>query len=440
MTYTYGDDVFNSGVPIFLLNKAFPICVFEISRIIGKMLYHIIERMKEILGTKKASLSASFGDSPFEISYEHERHDDTKEINLDRILKQCQLVLKERKLNSFLIIIDRLDAFVAGEEYETQRKFIEALLEVEDDLDIAFDKINLKIFLRSDLFSRLNFEILGRDKVSDNVLKIKWTVSELIQFVAKRLLAALEKENILTLYQVLTEIKLQSDIFIFDLSKIDRFVFNHIHLPWVKNKIIDKYVSKKGYAEQDTSTRDKIAKSIITKVFPHAINHKNVDCRDEEIDIFTFFETHFLNGHDEASPRNILYFLKHVNDLAIDYYEHNPDHKVYLSEYNNSYEWALYLKNFIHKAYIQASMDFTNNISKTDDKWTRYFSIFLNSRGKKTTFDYTWMKQKLVDIPEEDIEAFFSYLEHIGFFKISHHSFDYKKRKYILPIIYMKNC
>ena len=92
------------------------------------------------------------------MSYQHEKHNETIEINLDRILKQCQLVLKDRKLSSFLIIIDRLDTFVAGEEYHTQRTFIEALLEVEDDMEIRYDRIKLKIFLRSDLFSRLNFE------------------------------------------------------------------------------------------------------------------------------------------------------------------------------------------------------------------------------------------------------------------------------------------
>ncbi len=400
----------------------------------------IIDRVKDILSTKKASISASLGDSPFELSYQHEKHHEAKEINLDRILKQCQLVLKDRKLNSFLIIIDRLDAFVAGEEYHTQRKFIEALLEVEDDMEIRYDRIKLKIFIRSDLFSRLNFEILGRDKVSDNVLEIKWSSSELMLFIAKRLLAALKRQNILTLYQVLREIEFQSDISIFDLTLKDRLIFKYINSKWLKNKIIDKYVSKNKYAEQDTSTNEKIAKAIITKVFPRSLNHKNSDCKDEEIDIFTFLETHFLNGHGEASPRNILYFLKQVNNLAIDYYEHNPDHIVYLKEYNHSFEWPLYLKNFIHKAYVLASMDFIKNISKTDDKWTRYFSVFLNSRGKKTTFDYLWMKQKLKDVSEEDTEAFFSYLEHIGFLKITHHNIDCKKRKYVLPIIYMKSC
>lgn len=97
------------------------------------------------------------------------------EINLDRVISQCIKSSKKRGNNCILVLIDRIDRFVAGEEYETQRKYVEALLEVDDDIAVSFPEINRKIFLREDLFARLNYEALGYDKVSDNTLRLEWT-------------------------------------------------------------------------------------------------------------------------------------------------------------------------------------------------------------------------------------------------------------------------
>ncbi|WP_159098545.1 hypothetical protein [Thiorhodospira sibirica] len=51
-----------------------------------------------------------------------------------------------------MVIIDRIATFVAGENYDTQRDFIESLLEVDDDIDASYSSIGRKVFLRADLF------------------------------------------------------------------------------------------------------------------------------------------------------------------------------------------------------------------------------------------------------------------------------------------------
>jgi len=355
------------------------------------------------------------------------------EINLDKILRQCEEILKEREKNNFLIIIDRIDAFVSGEEYDVQRKYIEALLEVDDDLDCAFTKINCKIFLRSDLFARLNFEVLGSDKVNDNTLKIKWDKKELIYFISHRMLNALNKENILNLNQV------------FYSTNLDGY---NINVNWFKKIIIEKAPEwvqrltidfKSLKEERNASLLEKIAKSIVTKVFPRKINHKNKQCEECEIEIFEFLETHFLNGHKEIAPRTILIFLKELNNAAVTYYNENPDQIIEVQEQNGDFEWKLYKKKFLYKAYINSHKEFIRNISKVDNKWTKYFATFLRERKNKEVFDYNWIKN-ITGLLDEDTESFLAYLEYIGFVYISHNSPDTKKRKYKLPVIYMSQC
>ena len=65
-------------------------------------------------------------------------------------------VIKLRKINCATVIIDKIDKFVAGVEYTIQRAFLTALLDVDDDFS-SDHYINLKVFLRADLFERVRF-------------------------------------------------------------------------------------------------------------------------------------------------------------------------------------------------------------------------------------------------------------------------------------------
>lgn len=221
------------------------------------------------------------------------------------------------------------------------------------------------------------------------------------------------------------------------LGKFKLFIkFSNIIPVWIKKKFIDYNELNK---ERHASLKEELMKLTITKVFPRNFIHKNNKCEEEKITIFDFFETHFLNAHNEPSPRNILMFLKNVNDFAVSYYNENLDLDVHIMENNDIPEWKLYKKNFIYKAYLESTLDFTKNISKTEDKWTKYFSTFLSKRKKKQVFDHHWMKQQ-TGLSDEETIIFFAYLVYIGFLYISENNPDEKKRKYKLPIMYMQNC
>ena len=396
----------------------------------------IIGKLSGLLNGSIIKLKTKIANTPIDLEASVNKNlNSTTDIHLDRILDLCIISIKERKMDNILVIIDKIDAFVAGEEYHTQRKYIEALLEVDDDMSISYPNIGHKIFLRRDLYARLNFERLGLDKVQDNTLHIKWTQTELIYFLGSRIKNALGKEKILeekdirkgTLFE---KIKIE--------GKIHKFIKYNPYIPMLIKELFFnmKHSSKE---RKDVSLKEKYMKFVITKVFPNSLIHKNNNCKEEEIDIFSFFATHFFNAQNEVSPRNLLIFLKKVNNFAVTYYDENRDKQANIVYVNNRPEWILYKYDFIYTAYRQSVKEFTRTIATTEHKWSKYFSIFLKKRGKKKVFTFSWIKEH-TDLNDKDTAIFCVYLEYIGFLYVSEEHDDIKKRKYQLPIMYMPQC
>ncbi|HIP26846.1 MAG TPA: hypothetical protein EYG80_04245 [Flavobacteriaceae bacterium] len=396
----------------------------------------IIGKLSGLLHHSSFRLKTKIANTPIDIEASINKNIKTKEtIHLDKILELCLKSTKERKMDNILVIIDKIDAFVAGEEYHTQRKYIEALLEVDDDMIISYPNIGHKIFLRRDLYARLNFERLGLDKVQDNTLHIKWTQTELIYFLGSRIKNALGKENILndkdirkgTLFEKIKEE-----------GRLHKFIKYHPYIPLYIKKLFFN-INSSNKERKDVSLKEKYMKLVITKVFPNSLIHKNDKCKEERIDIFSFFATHFFNAQNEVSPRNLLIFLKKVNDYAITYYDENRDKQANLVYINNKPEWNLYKYDFIYKAYTQSIKEFTRTIATTEHKWSKYFSIFLKKRGRRKVFTFSWIKEQ-TDLNDKDAAIFCVYLEYIGFLYVSEEHDDIKKRKYQLPIMYMPQC
>ena len=352
-----------------------------------------------------------------------------KELNLDRIYKCVESVISIRAIKQPMVIIDRIDTFVAGEDYDTQKAFISALLEVDDDIDISYPSIGRKIFLRSDLFARLDYEALGYDKVNDNTLRITWSDFELIYFLANRILTAFKKRKILSEADVLLSTNLD-DYHLGGVNSLRTIPF----IPLVIKKYLFNLSSINR--ERDSSLLEKVNKALVTKVFPHIVTHKDSSSEDKDIDIFEFILTHFKDGHGKVMPRNILAFLKQVIDTAARYYDENPDQEVLVVNQNGDWEWELFKKKCVYEAYCQSKISFIRNISKVSNEWTNYFSSFIGKRGNKKTIDFNWMKS-IIALDDTKVIQFLAYLDHIGFLYISEPHPDPKRRKYRIPIIYM---
>lgn len=332
-----------------------------------------------------------------------------------------------RSFNSATVIIDKIDRFVAGAEYHVQRQYINSLLEVDDDL-AAIQNINLKIFIRADLFDRLDFTALGYDKVHDNVIRLRWSHEETLRFLATRIMVGLTQAKICRPEDIFQA----TDLSEFDLTWRERFFLS----PKVPN-FLKNLVNKKEKSERATSLYGKFDKAIITKVFPRcAIHYCSKENDHLELDVFDFIKSHFLDGNGVCTPRYMLIFLKEVVEEVASYYDENPDQVSELMLVEKDFEWDLFKKYCVYEAYLSAKNIYIKNIETIDSKWTKNVNVLLSKKGNKTKFDYKWIRANIPDISESEAVDFLSFLQVIGFLKISDSHQDIKKRGYELPILY----
>jgi hypothetical protein len=143
-----------------------------------------------------------------------------------------------------------------------------------------------------------------------------------------------------------------------------------------------------------------------------------------------------LDGNEVFTPRYMLIFLKEVVEKVASYYDDNPDQISELVLVEKDFEWDLFKKYCVYQAYISAKDIYVKNIETIDSKWTKNVNVLLAKRGNKTKFDYKWIRAHIPEISENEAVDFLSFLQVIGFLKISDSHQDIKRRGYELPILY----
>lgn len=383
--------------------------------------------MKHLISNANIKFEANIADHPITLEAGFKKDKISKKINLEEVQRAISCAVKERGFSRATIIIDKIDRFVAGIEYSIQRNFLTALLEVDDDM-ASDEQMKLKIFIRADLFERLNFSNLGFDKVTDNTVFLKWSKDETLRFLATRIAISLRNSKIADIEEILQA----TDMSEFDLSLRERILL-HPSVP----KRLKKLFSKKHKVEREQNLYGKFDKTFITKVFPRkALHYCNTKQKHEEMDIFDFLGSHFVDGNSVCTPRYMLIFLKEVVNAAASYYEENPDQISELVFIEKNYEWDLFKKRCVYNAYIEAKNTYITNIGTVDEKWATNFKDFVSKKGNKTRFDLKWIKSNPPDSSEQDAIDFLSFLQVIGYLKISEKHSDIKKRGYELPITY----
>lgn len=386
------------------------------------------EKLKDLVSSIPLKLEVTIGGVPAMVEAKTNKTTSQADaLNIDLVLSDCEAAFSSRSRNGVLIAVDKIDKFVAGEEYETQRDYIASLLDVEDDL-ASKRKLNFKIFVRQDLYERLDFSRLGYDKVSDNTLRLEWSNDELIRFISNRTFAALEK---------VCELKAVDVYLSTNLEKYHLSGFNYLRLSflprWIKKKLFNFDLVNK---ERDTSLIAKLDRSVITKLYPRNIKHRNRDGEVEDISIFDFITTHFRDGHDVTTPRYLLIFIKEVLKKVISYYDNNPDQEAHVVEIDGDYEWELFKARSVYEGYIAAKEIYAKNIRNVDDKWKKNFVSFLSRKGNKTNFDFKWLRGHIEELDEQEAMSFLAYLQVIGYLKNIQKHPDIRFRNYELPILY----
>jgi len=130
-----------------------------------------------IVGDPPTSGSISYGKFSLEIGND-------ENMNIDRLLEDEQEILEKNDENVWLLF-DRIDE-LHSREPSKRKELLEALFRVQRTFVDRFSNIQLKVFLRSDIWTELQF--VNKSHIADKMVELQWNNDQLLKLINKRMI------------------------------------------------------------------------------------------------------------------------------------------------------------------------------------------------------------------------------------------------------------
>ncbi|ELZ18015.1 hypothetical protein C477_12442 [Haloterrigena salina JCM 13891] len=115
----------------------------------------------------------------FSIEFSNDRS-----LDISRLLEDEQRILEE-KGESVWLMLDRIDE-LRSKNLDERKELLEALFRVQLNFMGRFENIRLKILLRTDIWSDLNFT--NKSHIWDKRIELEWNDTQLLRLINKRML------------------------------------------------------------------------------------------------------------------------------------------------------------------------------------------------------------------------------------------------------------
>lgn len=412
----------------------------------------LLKKTKKTFGVKLEGGHTGFVTPNFYTSIEPsasnaEAGDTSLMLDTVSIKKKIREVLKRNKAVMF-VLIDKLDEFVINAEYDLQKVNLQALLETQRNFH-SYPEIKIKLFLRTDLFKRLDFESLGYDKISTKTVELKWSETDIRQFIARRILHNMQN--------IFNQRKFP---FTFDDKKlhIDQAYLkkdSQLEQAYTKNpegffyKLkkflnrwqIQKHLRKKdNYDARQTDLMDELNTAIITLFFPRDVKHFNKKKVKISTDFFSFLSTHLSLGSGNTTPRIVLMYFEKCFENSREYYRLNPDTSSV--KINSKSEYPLFHRDTMLEAYSELQELIWTTFANLSSRWkaaalTLRAGMPICSKSSSVSHSDVQriLKGKLLD---EEIIPFVAFYSHVGLLKCINPQLHDEKRNYEIPILFQK--
>ena len=333
-------------------------------------------------------------------------------------------------------MIDKIDDYLEKESIAVQEKLLQGLVITEDSYT-DFSQLYIKIFLRTDLFNRIDFHSIGYDKIDGRVVNFEWRASEIRRFIAQRIISNIM--NVLGLKQInLTMTDKERESTRTDhLEQIGNVTYKEGSITDLISSSITNKVKK---LLTDTSQGRRISiediwsRKIISMIFPNQVFHYEDNGSKAQIEIFKFFETHFNLACRQPTPRIILKYLELCIQRTRSYYEENEDEAKNV-EQTEAGEYPLIKRVSFEEAYGLLSKAVCGNLISYERRWSDKLEVLFSSLGSKKILNYKYIKKNLTDMNDEEIHEFINYLTHIGCARCILSTDNIQKNKYEIPIL-----
>lgn len=361
-----------------------------------------------------------------------------KNIDIEAYKRSVQQFLKSKSHDLF-VLVDKVDEFVIKGDYDVQKLVLQALMETERSY-MDCKNIKFKLFIRCDLFKRLDYDVLGPDKTLAKKIELVWLDEDIRRLIAQRIM--FNYFNIIGLTSIhlaidddklyvdakSTESELDQEVQSTQESffkKAKKFIKRRIDLGLAKD-------SARKLEGRHTTLNDEISKHIITSVFPRKVKHTDRSGKSMELDIFDYLSTHFSLASGTTTPRLIVMFLEKCIEIAKDYYRNNLDEKVPLDSNN---EYPLFKRKILKLAYEEFQKEMSDSFSKISSTWKPYFDKFITKKGKKVDYKFTEI-HKIIGGDIDEVKRFMAFICHIGYLKCHNPKANAETREYSLPILF----
>lgn len=237
------------------------------------------------------------------------------------LLKNEQSLLSENDETVWLLL-DRIDE-LESKNPEKRKELLEALFRTQLTFLGRFDNIRLKIFLRTDIWSELNF--VNKSHVSDKRIELRWNDSQLLKMINKRML--------------------QSDL-------IKEYV----------EGTIDTGINIEDIESFDTGSQ----KDIFYSVFEDTVYPG-----EREAELFDWMTTRIKDGHGGKYPRELISFCNAAVREEMGRDEHPEDRLINGYSVRDAYETV---SNQRVNTFLSEFPDLEEHFDKFDTKKTAEYS------------------------------------------------------------------
>ncbi|WP_338728928.1 hypothetical protein [Haladaptatus sp. DJG-WS-42] len=267
------------------------------------------------IGDPPSSGKLSYGNFSIEIGSSNGVFD------TELLLENEQSLLSENDETVWLLL-DRIDE-LESKEPEKRKELIEALFRTQLTFLGKFDNIRLKIFLRTDIWSELNF--VNKSHVSDKRVELNWDDSQLLKMTNKRML--------------------QSDS-------------------------VKEYVENSIGTEIDVGTVENFDQGSQKEIF-YSVFEDTVYPGEREAELFDWMTTRIKDGHGGKYPRELISFCNGAVREEIGKEEHPKDRLIEGYSVRDAYNTV---SNQRVNTYLSEFPDLKEHFDRFDTKKTAEYS------------------------------------------------------------------
>jgi hypothetical protein len=336
------------------------------------------------------------------------------------------------------VLIDRIDEFLIKEEYEIQRLALQGLIGCERSYR-PYHNIRLRVFLRRDLFERIDFREFGADKVMFDSLELVWTAEDIRDFLSKRIL-----HNYLRVFDLESFVLMRGDELFYVDRQSTQFVRQETASPLTKferffvrvvrrvRRFIDHRILRKPldpWNPRHINLTDAISTEIIQTFFPEEVWRADPLAQKKTITITEFLSTHFNLSSGKTTPRIILMFAQSCIDCAVNFFQKNPD-------LAGAKPFPILTSDIVEQAYRDFKARLWEIMAAEGKQWRNDIQAFRGNFAAIGGMSFDQVQEAFPQKSDAELRGFLAVLQHLGIIACVNKEFALEQRYYQLPILF----